>query len=101
MPMPLDHISAKRRAVRVALTAGLVAALSAAGPGLATADPTAAPAPGTSATTPGPRHTRRGRPQGRDHHHVLRAERVDPGEEPVPAVVRDRRGRLREGQPDQ
>src|SRR5882757_4898715 len=53
MLMPLDHISAKRRAVRVALTAGLVAALSAAGPGLATADPTAAPAPGTSATTPG------------------------------------------------
>lgn len=36
--MPLAHISAKRRATRVALAAGLVAALSAAGPALATAD---------------------------------------------------------------
>ncbi|MFE2432296.1 S8 family serine peptidase [Streptomyces sp. NPDC059373] len=48
--MTLDHIRAKRRVVRIALAAGLVAALSAAGPSLAAADtagaadPAAAPA---------------------------------------------------------
>lgn len=46
--MPLDHISAKRRAARIALAAGLVAALSAAGPALAVADP----APSAPASAP-------------------------------------------------
>jgi hypothetical protein len=46
--MSFDHISAKRRAARIALAAGLVAALSAAGPALAVANP----APSPAATTP-------------------------------------------------
>ncbi|HEY5836279.1 S8 family serine peptidase [Streptomyces sp.] len=46
--MPLDQISAKRRAVRVALAAGLAATLSAAGPAFAVADP-APDSPATAA----------------------------------------------------
>ncbi|MFI1090865.1 S8 family serine peptidase [Streptomyces sp. NPDC020917] len=51
--MPLDHIPGKRRAARIALAAGLVAALSAAGPSLAVAAPAPqAAASGTAAGTP-------------------------------------------------
>ncbi|WP_262413724.1 S8 family serine peptidase [Actinacidiphila acidipaludis] len=52
--MPLDHIAGKRRAARIALAAGLVAALSAAGPSLAVADPApqAPAATGSTAGTP-------------------------------------------------
>ncbi|WP_329132058.1 S8 family serine peptidase [Streptomyces sp. NBC_01476] len=53
--MPFHHTTAKRRAARIALAAGLVAALSAAGPALAVADP-APPATATTAAgdTPAP-----------------------------------------------
>lgn len=53
--MPLAHIPAKRRAARIALAAGLVAALSAAGPALAAADtPSASPTlPASSPGAPG------------------------------------------------
>ncbi|WP_405581590.1 S8 family serine peptidase [Streptomyces sp. NBC_01190] len=51
--MPFDHISAKRRAARIALAAGLVAALSAAGPALAVADP-APPTPAATAAGDAP-----------------------------------------------
>ncbi|WP_159011718.1 S8 family serine peptidase [Streptomyces sp. NRRL F-5123] len=47
--MPLVHISGTRRTARLALAAGLVAALTAASPALAAAD---APAPALPATTP-------------------------------------------------
>jgi hypothetical protein len=52
--MPLAHIPGKRRAARIALAAGLVAALSAAGPALAVADTTpAAPSvPASPSTAP-------------------------------------------------
>ncbi|SCE48908.1 Subtilase family protein [Streptomyces sp. DvalAA-14] len=49
--MPFDHISAKRRAVRTALAAGLVAALAAAGPALAVADPAPTASTAASATS--------------------------------------------------
>lgn len=49
--MPLAHIPGKRRTARLALAAGLVAALTAAGPALAVADP--APAAPASPTAPG------------------------------------------------
>ncbi|WUH93484.1 S8 family serine peptidase [Streptomyces sp. NBC_00433] len=51
--MPLDHIPGKRRPARLALAAGLVAALTAAGPALAVADsaPTAPTAPTTAPAT--------------------------------------------------
>jgi hypothetical protein len=49
MPMPFAHINAKRRAARVTLAAGLVAALAAAGPAVATADQAPAATPGTTA----------------------------------------------------
>ncbi|MFC4035423.1 S8 family serine peptidase [Streptomyces polygonati] len=52
--MPFDHISAKRHAARIALAAGLVAALSAAGPALAVADPApSSPSPSTAAAPAG------------------------------------------------
>ncbi|CAG6393222.1 S8 family serine peptidase [Streptomyces cocklensis] len=50
--MPLDHIPGKRRAARLALAAGLVAALTAAGPALAVADP-APSSPATGSDAPG------------------------------------------------
>ncbi|CAG7626621.1 S8 family serine peptidase [Actinacidiphila bryophytorum] len=50
--MPLDHIPGKRRAARLALAAGLVAALTAAGPALAVADP-ALTSPATGSDAPG------------------------------------------------
>ncbi|WNI15509.1 S8 family serine peptidase [Actinacidiphila sp. ITFR-21] len=50
--MPFDHISAKRRAARIALAAGLVAALSAAGPALAAADPAPSPTATAAGDTP-------------------------------------------------
>jgi subtilisin family serine protease len=53
MLMPLAHISGKRRAARVALAAGLAAALSVAAPALAAADSPAPPAASDSPATPG------------------------------------------------
>jgi subtilisin family serine protease len=50
--MPLDHIAGKRRAARIALAAGLVAALSAAGPSLAAAEPGPQAPAATAAGTP-------------------------------------------------
>ncbi|MFJ4406287.1 S8 family serine peptidase [Streptomyces sp. NPDC088910] len=52
--MPLAHIPGKRRAARIALAAGLVAALSAAGPALAIADAPASPSSPSSTPAPGP-----------------------------------------------
>ncbi|MFG1806045.1 S8 family serine peptidase [Streptomyces sp. NPDC049040] len=56
--MSLDHIPGKRRAARLALTVGLVAALTAAGPALAAADtaptaPTSPTSPATGSDAPG------------------------------------------------
>lgn len=51
--MPLVHISGKRHAARLALAAGLVAALTAAGPALAVADPASSSPLTAPAGTPG------------------------------------------------